>query len=543
MQALSQGANWLTGASLSSLRELVEACIPSVKSVAKAWVETACSAKRIDANLPVAAEEILAGPTALLRYLRALSDVLESAERDGVPKLPGPTRVNSQGQVCVPVLPVRRLYDRLTFLGLHAEVWRRVGADPSQLFTSTWRANNAIAGVAGVLGAGNVSSIPATDTLYKIFHDRKAVLLKLNPVNDYLEPIFRTALKPLVDANLLRILCGGADVGEAILQDPAIASVHITGSHVTHDIIVWGRDSEEQNKRKHDRSPRITKPVTSELGNVSPWIVVPGKYSERQLLSQAQHIAASITNNASFNCLATKMIVTSRHWSQRERFLNMLDSILGQVPPRFAYYPGARERFEKATQGTISAPADNYLPWTVLRGVNRGDNPHLFEEESFVCVCAETQLEGAEPRIFLESAVDFVNEELFGTLCASLTIPSDFYRNHLKGIDLALAKLRYGTVSVNQWSGVSYGLMTPPWGGYPGASIESPVSGIGHVHNTFCISEIDKSVLWGPLVNFPKPVWFPTNQTAHKTSWALVDLYASPALLKLPKLFYHALLG
>jgi hypothetical protein len=113
----------------------------------------------------------------------------------------------------------------------------------------------------------------------------------------------------------------------------------------------------------------------------------------------------------------------------------------------------------------------------------------------------------------------------------------------MTAIDRALVKLRYGTVCINQWSGVAYGLMTPPWGGYPGATIDNPVSGIGHVHNTFCINEIDKSVLWGPLRNFPKPAWFPTHRRANKVAWALLDLYEAPKLTRLPKLFFHALRG
>ena len=41
-----------------------------------------------------------------------------------------------------------------------------------------------------VLGAGNVSSIPATDTISKVFQEGQVVLLKMNPVNEYLGPIF-----------------------------------------------------------------------------------------------------------------------------------------------------------------------------------------------------------------------------------------------------------------------------------------------------------------------------------------------------------------
>ena len=538
---LQCGASWLTGASLASLRALVDACAHRVVRNAKQWVNTACQAKRIDANKPIAAEEILAGPATLMRYLHLLSRALQDAEHNGNPVLPGKSRINTQGRECIAVLPVKSLFDRLTFMGLHAEVWRHADAS-SNRFSDNWRVSaSKRTEITGVLGAGNVSSIPATDMLYKIFHNRESVLLKLNPVNEYLEPFFNDAFRPLIDSNLLRIVCGGVEVGEAIVHHESIGSLHLTGSHLTHDAIVWGKDPVERVARQRENRPLVNKQITSELGNVTPWIIVLGQYARRDLRAQAEHVVASIANNASFNCLATKMIVTSRGWAQRAEFLDLIDAMLRTIPPRYAYYPGAHQRFERATGKPSPNADDGTLPWTLIRDANPNESPHLFEEESFVCVCAETQLPESDPIAFLDSAVDFVNEKLFGTLCATLTLPSGFRHSNANALDRALVRLRYGSVCINQWSGVAYGLMTPPWGGYPGATLVDPQSGIGHVHNTFCISEVDKTVLWGPLCNFPKPVWFPTHRSANLVAWDLLHLYDQPTVFRLPKLFYHAI--
>ncbi len=541
---LKVGAKWLTGASLSSLRELLDACSRGVVRNAIDWVQVACQAKRIAADQPIAAEEILAGPTAVLRYLRLLSGVLQDSEKTGSPILPGKPRTNSQGRECIPVLPVRRLFDGLTFMGLEAEIWRQKESNPDELFTNNWRAfDTTQPNIAGVLGAGNVSSIPATDMLYKIFHNRESVLLKLNPVNDYLEPIFKDAFRSLVEAKLLRIVCGGIEVGDSIVKHDSIGSLHLTGSHLTHDAIVWGSNPTDRAVRKRENRPLVTKSVTSELGNVTPWIIVPGQYTRKQLRTQAEHVVAGIVNNASFNCLATKMIVTSRGWPQRVEFLDLIDAFFRKIPPRYAYYPGAHQRFARATGRPCPEARDGTLPWTLIRDTNPSESPYLFDEESFVCVCAETQLSENSPDAFLDSAVDFVNDRLFGTLSATLTIPSGFRRRHVTALDRALVKLRYGAVCINQWPGVAYGIMTPSWGGYPGATIAEPLSGIGHVHNTFCVSNIDKAVLWGPLCNFPKAVWFPTHRTANQVAWALLRVYDDPSIFRLPKLFFHALRG
>ena len=49
--------------------------------------------------------------------------------------------------------------------------------------------------VALVLGAGNIGSISPLDALHKLFNENQVVMLKLNPVNDYLEPHLSAALR------------------------------------------------------------------------------------------------------------------------------------------------------------------------------------------------------------------------------------------------------------------------------------------------------------------------------------------------------------
>ena len=83
------------------------------------------------------------------------------------------------------------------------------------------------------------SAIPATDALGKILQDDSAVLLKMNPVNEYLGPVFEQALRPLMTQ--LSIIYGGSDVGSYAVHHPQIDRIHLTGCNETHDAIVWGR--------------------------------------------------------------------------------------------------------------------------------------------------------------------------------------------------------------------------------------------------------------------------------------------------------------
>ena len=376
--------------------------------------------------------------------------------------------------------------------------------------------------------------------LSKVLTENQAVVLKMNPVNDYLTTYFETAFKPLIEANLLRIVCGGSETGQQLINHPLAQSIHITGSDRTHDCIVWGH-GEEAEKRKQESSPLLQKTITSELGNVSPWAVIPGRYSTKELLAQAETIASSIINNASFNCIATKVVVTCRQWSQRKQFLDLLDSLLAATPPRYAYYPGAAGRFERFN-GKPAADRD-YLPWTVKRDIDPKATPHLVNEESFTCVCGELVLDSDNEQDFLGQVQDIFNQDIWGTLAASLTIPSAFRRKHSELLDETLRNLQYGTIGINQWTAISFALMSPPWGGFPGANLRNIQSGIGFVHNTFLLKHPEKTILTAPLRMHPKPIWYSSHRQPEKVSWDLLDLYLHTSALRLPKLLWHAVTG
>ena len=196
------------------------------------------------------------------------------------------------------------------------------------------------AGTALVLAAGNVASLGPRDVLSKLFVEGKAVVMKANPVNDYLVPHWRRALASLIDAGVLRIVDGGADVGRYLTGHPRIDEVHITGSDKTYDAVVFGTGPEGA-RRKAANDPVLGKPVTAELGNVSPVIIVPGKWSIPELLYQAEHVATMLVNNAGFNCISARVVITHAGWPQREAFLGALTQTLSGITTRRAYYPGA----------------------------------------------------------------------------------------------------------------------------------------------------------------------------------------------------------
>ncbi|HTM67897.1 MAG TPA: aldehyde dehydrogenase family protein [Candidatus Binatia bacterium] len=519
------------------LREL----IPSTAAAAEGWVRAACEAKRIPFDAPVSGEEWLAGPAVVVRNLRLLAESWEriAAGRSPIDGLPVRRR---DGLAEVDVFPAGP-YDGLLFAGFRATV---IARDSEALAGPDAPSG----GCCLILGAGNVSSIPAMDALYKLFVEGKTCVLKMNPVNDWAGPFIERAFAALVSRGFLEVVYGGAEAGEFLCRHPAIDEVHITGSDRTHDLIVWGPPGPERDRRKAANDPVLRKPVTSELGNVSPVAIVPGPYTERQLGFMARNVAGMVTNNASFNCNAAKMLVTAKGWPQRDRFQFLLTQALAATATRDAYYPGAFDRYDALLKGrhagvvTVGTRKDGKLPWTLVEGLDPSDTKEpLFRTEPFCGILGETIVASTDPEDFLWTMTLFCNHRLWGTLNASVIVHPETEKRHQAALERAIAELDYGTVAVNHWPALGYGFVSPPWGGAPGATLADVKSGIGWVHNTFMLRDVVKSVIRGPLTVSPKPAWFADNRRCHEIGRKLVAFEASPSWTRLPGIIASAVRG
>jgi acyl-CoA reductase-like NAD-dependent aldehyde dehydrogenase len=519
--------------------------------VAERWVRSICENTRVDFDSSVAGEAWINGPVATLRMLRLLSGSLSDIQQHGAPRLPGKPRRLDNGQLVVPAFP-SRIYDRGMLPGVHAEVRLDAtlpGDDIPQ--ASFYHLTRPQGRVALVLGAGNVSSIPALDVLHKLFIEGQVVVLKMNPVNAYIGPILEEAMKPLIDQGCLSIVYGGADVGHELCEHELVNEIHITGSDRTHDAIVWGEDKAERDRRRQNNDPKLQKRITSELGNVTPVVVVPGPYSSRQMQAMAESIAGMVTQNASFNCVSAKMLVLPRGWPGNQQLLDAMARIFSNVTPRHAYYPGASERYqvltrEAANVQTFGQGPEGSLPWTIIRGLDERDPDTLhFRMEPFCSILSVVELGESEPGAFLDRATTFCNDRLWGTLNAMLFVhPSLLKDTAFAGeVETATRRLRYGAVGINQWSAVAYALGSTPWGGHPSSTLADVQSGRGWAHNTSMLEGIEKCVVYGPLVSPLRPFWSPLHKTCHTAGRHLSAFEAEPDVWRLSKLGVSALFG
>lgn len=525
-----------------SLRERItylRRCLDGVMAIAEPWTKAACQAKGIDPDSPLAGEEWIVGPLATVRNLRLLIQALEAG---GQPRPKG-WRTRFDGQTVAQVFPETWI-DRLLWMGFRAEVWIQPGHPATQgaIYQESHEGQ-----VTLVLGAGNISSIASMDTLYKLFVEDQVVLLKMNPVNEYVGPLLEQAFQSLQADGFFDVVYGGAELGSYLCQHPQIDTVHITGSHQTHDAIVWGDTLAEQKQRKAAQAPLLSKPITSELGCVTPVLVVPGSWSRADITFQARHIASMVAHNASFNCTAAKVIVTAKGWAQREAFLAQLHRELAAIPARQAYYPGAQQRYqsflEHYPQAQALAPkTEQSIPWTVTK-VSPALGEYALTHEAFCGVLAEVSLEATNAPEFLVQAVEFANHRVWGTLSCNLLVDPVTEKSCAVELERAIANLRYGGIGVNVWTGVVYLMGIPTWGAFPGQSLMDIGSGRGVVHNTYLFDHPQKSVVRAPFRIRPTPAWFANHRNLLQLAKRLIAFEAAPAWNQLPGVFIAALKG
>ena len=532
--------------------ELLEELLERVVGVAERWVEASVEAKGLRAGSGQEGEEWLGGVSLVVRNISLLMTSLRDVSEHGAPQLPKQAYERSDGQVVAPVFPTD-FWNKMLFQGFTAEVWMdpEVALDdlPHQQ-ASFYKAPMHGGRVAVVLGAGNVSSIGPMDALYKMFAEGSVVILKMNPVNEYLGPIIDEAFAALRERGYFRLVYGGAAEGDYLCRHELVEEMHITGSDKTHDAIVFGV-GEEGARRKANADPRNTKRLTSELGNVSPIIVVPGPWSKGDIRFQALNLASSLVNNAGFNCTTTRVIIQHEQWSQRDQLLGALKEVLRAEPERKPYYPGAKDRQRLFTQRHPEADefgqrGGGKVPWTLVHHLDPANKDDIcFTTEAWCGLTGEVALSATSVAEYIDEAVEFANDACWGTLSCSILVHPKSLKDRVvaDAVERAVANLRFGSVAVNHWSALAYGLVTPTWGAFPGHPLEDIGSGQGVVHNTYLFDKPQKSVVRGPFRVIPKPPWFINNKMAAEVGRKLTYFFADPSITRIPGLLFTALRG
>lgn len=552
---LDAGARSWSALTVRQRATLFRAVRTAVAASAVEWAHAGLVSKGLSASHPLRGEEWLSGPYSALGALDAYIETL--SRLDGGRNPLGGVRIDRApgGRTRVHVFPLTGI-DSALLSGFTGEVWLEPGVTPRAARAGAGLAQRTpgdSGGVGLVLGAGNVTAIPVLDVLYELLAHNRTALLKVNATQDALVSVFEHALAPLIEPGFLRIVRGGADVGSYLTAHPKLAHVHITGSAQTFDAIAWGAGAAGKRRQRENR-PLLKKPITAELGGVSPIIVVPGRWTDADLTFQAEHIATMRLQNGGHNCIAGQVVIMSPDWEQADAFRAALRRAYAKTPERPLWYPGSDDRMQRATD---DYPDALVLGDRLLVEITEGDDATALQNtEYFAPVLGVIEI-GGTGQEFLDAAVTRANDDLQGTLGANLLIDPATQKALGTAFERAIARLHYGSIAINAWT--AFGFITPTltWGAFPGNTISDVGSGIGVVHNALLLDRVERSVVRGPFRPFPrslpgangggrftvlpKPPWFTTARTGAQVSEGLTRFRANGGVVGLVKTLMLAL--
>ena len=556
IELLNQHKDEWANQSISFRIALLQEVLQNLKQYAPQLVKITLENQKIDENSVYASEAWGGAVWAIAATVRGYMHTLSLLQKGKDIEFKTSSRAN--GQLKLHVYP-NNIIESALLSGIKEEVWMQPEVNRDNLnkyVAKAYKNKNKKGKVSLVLGAGNVIGIPVLDTIFKLIVDNEVVILKMNPVNAYATKIIKSILEPFIRRSYLQIYDGDEDLGQYLSKHQDIDSILLTGSLNTYEKIVYGNGKDAKYRKELDQ-PVNQKPFLSELGGVAPVIVLPGKWSKADLKYQAENVVSMKMYNDGFICVSAQILILPDSWEQKEEFLQEIKNVLKNLPPRHAYYPGARQRYTDAIQNRSKKETFNGdVPATLIYDLDpENEDEYLFNHEVFAPVYGIVQLNGESIYDYLETAVSFCNNRLKGTLGASIIGHPQSIKSLGVNLEIALEKMRYGSIGINVWNCMAYLLPYTPWGAYPENDKKNIVSGSGFVHNSFMLEKAEKTIVRGPFYPFPrslvhlqstmlpKPAWFMTNNNAIELNKRVAMFTINGDIKQMPGVFAAAMKG
>lgn len=496
---------------LSEKISLLDACLERLREHAGAYNAAAMERRGYmrpeTAPVETQTEEVMMYLVSVLHlasWMRTLRTSLAAVVQTGSFPRPSSSHVEEGADpsiVRVKLPPDSTIQWLLTGMGefeLHVRQEEKLQHDPQDVFGKN-------GGVAVILGAGNYDA--PIDILTAMFIENCVAVYKVSPLNAPLLPIFANIFGPLLKKKYLVFTKGGPSEAATLLHDPAVTKWFMTGNIRTAYSILYGSMTSPWTGTALGTVPNealesglmLRKPMTIELGNVSPYIVCPGRWGAGDLRRHARHLAFALLFNGGHICAHPQIVLTCRQWPQREAFLTALRTAIEEAPLHGHFYPDASERFHVFEQKLKKEGVTMEL-WkggTVgfASSLDHPTSTTLTQEETFNLMSGEIALD-TPPTLeaFLPKAVEFSNASLAGSLAATIIAKTSRHEEPL--LQRAITDLKYGSVGLN-----CYGLCTiyfPQlcWGGHPECTDLGHLgSGIGWFGNCYGYKHPMKSVI------------------------------------------------
>ena len=335
----------------------------------------------------------------------------------------------------------------------------------------------------------NLASIGVLDIVHLLCKRQHRVVAKVSEKVEFVGPLLEGILAPFIEANALRLVYGGPDVGAWLAARPEFSHIHLTGSTRTATAVAQVVGQQK---------------LTAELGGVTLAIVFPDALlTEADRRQVARQVAFGALANNGQHCVSFQMaLVPAPEQAAFEKLLSQEFRLVisrggGKGDSRKLVDAGAARRLESwteqlANEGARLTPErprsdSEYFPACLIHGFD--EKMRIFNDEAFGPVAGLMPLpvEGFEAR-----ALAVANSpRLSGDLGISLFTS----RPHSPEIQRMARELRHGIVTINTYPGVAFATSLP-WGAGP-----AQMSGNGWVHNYAFLPEreIEKVVLTARL--------------------------------------------
>ena len=519
-------------------------------AVAEEWNEAACVAKGYDRYGPEGGEELFGGVGTFVHMAQLFRRSMLDIARERSSPVPGAGttqagRAHRRSRSCRRPSSIELLYRRRHGRGLDGtgreRSRRSIDAGDGVLLAGGSRRR-----VAGARRRQRCVARTRVTSSPRLFAEGKVVVLKANPVNDYLVPYWTSGVR-VADRRGLPAHRERRGPGRVV---PRRATTSSRTSTSPVRIRPTTRSSSalalRARARKAANEPLVTKPVSCELGNVSPVVIVPGEWTRSEIEYQATSRRDDDRQQRRIQLPDAARHRHARRMGSARRVLRRArERSSSHFPPASPTTPGASDRRASFLAAHPDAhEVGDAIAATDCRGRSFATSTPPTSTRS-VSTSKRSAPSPARPRSrrirpadFVRRAVDFCNDVVWGTLSMTLICDPRTMKDPETGpaIEQAVADLRYGSIGVNLWHAMSFALASTTWGAYPGHPITDIQSGCGFVGNAYLFATPQKSVVRGPFVAKPAPAWFATNRNAGVVMRKLLAFEGAPSWSKIPGL-------
>lgn len=497
---------WAQLTPISERIKLLEEVLSNIDKYSDEWIQLDLAARKVPKGHWGEHESAPLGPIGSKLLVLDYLLTLKKLEQHGGNKPFAKARQDGD-RVIVDSFP-RSEEDEKRLPGVRAEIHLMEGTrveDLPKLQAKNYKDPAYKGGVALVLGAGNVAHLTIRDLFHKLLEEKKVVIIKSNPVIEYMGPLLEKVLKPFIERGFIRIVVGGTKEGTLLVNHPLVDEIIMTGSDKTFEAIVYGGGPDGQKNKANDKRA-INKPVAGELGSVSPVIVVPGNWADEDFEHYSELLLHMIIINSGYACLATRIVVLPKNWEGSKKLMSMLIDKMSKTPLAVKFYPGTNQTVQDAMACYPDAIkfgelGENSQPIIFANNLDPNKDEVAYTREFWMTFSAQVALEGDTKEEFLKNAVEFANKKLWGTLVATLFIdPKSQQELEESGaFKKAIDNLRYGNVTINTFPVITALAGNNSEGGYPGSTYNNIQSGNATVRNSLMLDKIEKTVFFAPF--------------------------------------------